>query len=162
MAVIRGLSEGIIVVVGDGEANKMAKALFEGADAYLQYPIDRPGLLSRLQSLLRRQGTNRQAHNDRSLFTRTQEQVIQAYLAALSPIEKQLFNTLLTKTGRVILVDQLVSDVWGRSGTGNSLRFYIQRLRKKLEPCGFLKIFNQKGIGYRLEYQQSQGLRDGI
>ena len=66
LPVIRRISKANIILVGSGDANKMAQALFEGADAYLQHPVDLAELRSRLRALLRR-GTGDRAPAMRSL-----------------------------------------------------------------------------------------------
>ena len=48
------MKEVAMVVVGAGDSDRMAHALFEGADAYIQHPINRAELRSRLRALLRR------------------------------------------------------------------------------------------------------------
>jgi len=60
LPVVRRISDAIIIVVGTGDANRMAQALFEGADAYVQHPVDRAQLRSRLRALLRRRTARRQ------------------------------------------------------------------------------------------------------
>ena len=68
LSVVRRMTEAIVIVVGGGESDRMARALFEGADAYLQHPVDRAHLRSRLRALLRRRTlTQRKAGGARQL-----------------------------------------------------------------------------------------------
>ena len=55
---VRSLSGAIVVVVGTGGTSRPTHALFEGADAYLQHPMEGDQLRSRLHSLLRRSHAN--------------------------------------------------------------------------------------------------------
>ena len=150
LPVVRGLSDAIIIVVGTGETDKVAQALFEGADAFLAHPIDRAGLRSRLRALLRRRTAGRQMRCLNRL-TPTHHRAVQAYLAVLTPVEQRLFKLLVEQNGSMVPSDRLLADVWGDKGKETSLRFYVRRLRAKLEPHELLRIFSQKGIGYRLE-----------
>ena len=59
LTVIRRLTSSAIVVVGEGEANTMAKALFEGADDYMKSPSDGLDFKRRLRFLLRRSSERR-------------------------------------------------------------------------------------------------------
>ena len=70
---------------------------------------------------------------------------------ALSSVELRLFTRLYEQVGSMVPTEQLLWDVWGIGGKGASLRFYIHRLRTKLESSRIFRIMNQKGLGYRLE-----------
>ena len=160
LPVLRQMTSAIIVVVGEGGENRMAQALFQGADAYWKYPVDAGKLPSRLRSLLRRRRERRRTDGHRRLHSLTQEKPLHPYLSTLSPVEGRLLSSLLERGGDTASTDQLVADVWGKGGRQASLRFYIRRLRAKLEPSGFFRILNRKGIGYRLELR-SDGLEQG-
>jgi len=54
LPVVRKLTDEVIVVVGQGGEGKMARALFMGADAYLQYPDELALVRSRFRAVLRR------------------------------------------------------------------------------------------------------------
>lgn len=157
LPLLRQITSATIVVVGEGGENRMARALFQGADAYWTHPVDTGEVSSRLRALLRRRHSRRPTNGGRRLLSLAQERALQTNLSGLSPVESRLFGVFLKRGGGVIPTRQLVADVWGDGGKESSLRFYIRRLRLKLEPSGFLRILNSKGIGYRLEVQH-QGL----
>lgn len=156
LPVVRRLTTGPIIVVGEGQETRMANALFQGADAYLRYPINAGMLRSRLSSLLRARRESGPAENGRNGTTRAislmQERTLRSCPAALSPVEARLFRRLAEQGGSTVSSGRLAADVWGDVGKGASLRFYIRRLRAKLESDGLLRILNRKGIGYRLEF----------
>ena len=134
----------------------MADALLQGADAYLRYPITAGMLRSRLSSLLRARRESGPAEDGRNGATREmsleETRALQSCPPALSPVETRLFRRLARQGGATVPAFRLAADVWGDAGKGASLRFYIRRLRARLEPEGFLRILNRKGIGYRLEF----------
>ncbi len=157
LPVVRRLTTGPIIVVGEGQETRMANALFQGADAYLRYPISAGMLRSRLSSLLRARREPDPAEDGRNGTTRAmgleEELALQSCPAALSPVEARLFRRLARQGGATVSAFRLAADVWGdAAGKGASLRFYIRRLRAKLESDGLLRILNRKGIGYRLEF----------
>ena len=72
---VRRASNAAIVVVGSGDAVKMANALIQGADAYLQHPVSRYQLRSRISSLLRRRAVVQRPEGGIGRPTFTSEQV---------------------------------------------------------------------------------------
>ncbi len=160
LPVLRQMTSAVIIVVGEGGENRMAQALFQGADAYWKLPVDAGKLSSRLRSLLRRLRERRRTDGHGRIHSMSQEKPLQPYLSTLSPVEARLLSSLLERGGAMAPTDQLVADVWGEGDRRASLRFYIRRLRAKLEPSGFFRILNRKGIGYRLELR-SDGLEQG-
>ena len=55
LAVVRYMTEAVIIVVGKGGESRMAQVLLQGANSYLPHPVEPPQIRSRLRSLLRRQ-----------------------------------------------------------------------------------------------------------
>ena len=72
---VRRASDAAIVVVGSGDAVKMANTLIQGADAYLQHPVGRDQLRSRIGSLLRRRAAVQQTEGFTERHTLTSEPV---------------------------------------------------------------------------------------
>ncbi len=52
LPLIRRLTLGAIIVVGDGDETAVANALLQGADQYLRFPVDSALVRSRLRALL--------------------------------------------------------------------------------------------------------------
>ena len=73
LPITRGLTDAGTVVVGSGDGNRMARALFEGADVYLKYPTGDRELRSRVRALLRRRKERRRSGIDLSSFARQRE-----------------------------------------------------------------------------------------
>lgn len=70
----------------------------------------------------------------------------------LTQLEFRLLYSLMIHVGQIIPTQNIVEQVWGYSGEGNSelVRGLVQRLRSKLEPDrqNPKYIMTEKGIGY--------------
>ena len=160
LPLIRRLTLGAIIVVGDGDETAIANALLQGADQYLRFPVDSAILRSRLRSLLRprrhdlpkRSSTQGETRESRELQRLLDDETHRFVSEPLSPTEERLLRRLIDQRGAPIQADHLASEVWGRDDKAASLRFYIRKLRRKLEPSGMFRILAQKGVGYRLEW----------
>ena len=75
----------------------------------------------------------------------------------LSAREVSLLEIFLSRAGRLVSKDQLVSHVceWGEEVSPNAIEVYVHRLRKKLEPGG-VRIVTVRGLGYSLEKSDSR------
>jgi two-component system, OmpR family, response regulator len=70
----------------------------------------------------------------------------------LSPTEFRLLAFLLRNQGRVVTRAQLLENVWGWDGDGQSqiVETYVSYLRRKLDPLGPRLIHTRRGVGYTL------------
>jgi DNA-binding response OmpR family regulator len=133
-----------------------------GADDYVTKPFDLNVLLARIKAVLRR-------------FERTTLPVQPAVLQVgdltidpgahkitlagrpidLPPREFDLLHALALEAGRVVSVDDLLSQVWGAeySGEAQVVYVHIRWLREKLEddPQQPDRIVTVRGVGYKLE-----------
>ena len=75
----------------------------------------------------------------------------------LSAREVSLLEIFLSRAGRLVSKDQLVSHLceWGEEVSPNAIEVYVHRLRKKLEPGG-VRIVTVRGLGYSLEKSDSR------
>jgi two-component system KDP operon response regulator KdpE len=73
----------------------------------------------------------------------------------LTPTEWGLLDALVRHPGKLIARQQLITDVWGPVGSedSSSLRFYLNRLRRKLEPDPSRPrhLITEPGMGYRFQ-----------
>jgi two-component system, OmpR family, KDP operon response regulator KdpE len=73
----------------------------------------------------------------------------------LTPTEWRLLDALVRQPGKLIPRQQLSTEVWGPVGSGDSssLRFYLNRLRRKLEPDPGRPrhLITEPGMGYRFQ-----------
>lgn len=70
----------------------------------------------------------------------------------LSPTEFRLLAFLMRNEGSVVTRAQLLENVWGWDGDGQSqiVETYVSYLRRKLDPLGPRLIHTRRGVGYTL------------
>jgi two-component system KDP operon response regulator KdpE len=168
MEVIRRLREWskvpvIVLSVREGIGDKVS-ALDAGADDYLTKPFHNQELFARLRALMRHStgeksettiltGTLRIDLSARAVFLGGSE-------IHLTATEYAILRLLAINCGKVVTHKQLLQEIWGPAGEGNShyLRVYMRQLRKKIEPdpSSPKLLINEPGVGYRLLHQTAQ------
>ena len=162
--VIEGLrcwtSVPIIVLSGRTSGGDKVAALDAGADDYVTKPFGIEELLARIRAVTRRTAGDDGAvavelgdhHVDlgaRRVSSRTGGDL------RLTPTEWRLLDALVRHPGKLIGRQQLITEVWGPVGAGDSssLRFYLNRLRRKLEPDPSRPrhLLTEPGMGYRFQ-----------
>jgi two-component system OmpR family response regulator len=144
----------LILTALDG-INDRVRGLDAGADDYLAKPFELAELEARVRALTRRGmagGPTLLRHG-----ALTYDQVgriarLNGEALELSAREVSLLEIFLSRAGRLVSKDQLVSHVceWGEEVSPNAIEVYVHRLRKKLEPGG-VRIVTVRGLGYSLE-----------
>jgi two-component system KDP operon response regulator KdpE len=158
----------IIVLSGraDPDPSDKVSALDAGADDYVTKPFSMDELLARLRTALRRVTGGPVA----TTFTIGHHQIdlaahtitprdggtgMAGALVRLTPTEWALLEILLRNAGILIPARQLLRDVWGPKYQDEThyLRFYLARLRSKLEPDPSHPryLLTEPGMGYRYE-----------
>jgi two-component system, OmpR family, KDP operon response regulator KdpE len=163
--VIRGLrcwtGVPIIVLSGRTSGGDKVAALDAGADDYVTKPFGIEELLARIRAVTRRVaapdggepavtvGSWRVDLADRRVSGAGGEEV------KLTPTEWKLLEAFVRHPGKLIGRRQLLTEVWGPASTGDtsSLRLYLNRLRRKLEPDPSRPrhLLTEPGLGYRFE-----------
>jgi two-component system KDP operon response regulator KdpE len=152
----------VIVLSGrDGEGDKVA-ALDAGAVDYLTKPFGAEELRARLRVALRHarelpaQGPRLRA-GPISIDRDRREVTVDGRLVHLTPTELDLLTVLARQAGKVVLHDQLLSEVWGAEAAQKTqyLRVHMMALRRKLElePARPRWLVTEAGVGYRLRDQ---------
>jgi two-component system KDP operon response regulator KdpE len=150
----------IIVLSGRTGSSDKVSALDAGADDYMTKPFNTDELIARLRAVGRRSATG-----DHPARIRMGELTID--LAArtvtapgardpqLTPTEWDLLELLARHPGRLMSQDELARRVWGKDhrSIGDSLRVYVARLRRKLEPepARPRYLITEPGMGYRFQ-----------
>ena len=150
----------LILTALDG-VNDRVRGLDAGADDYLAKPFELAELEARVRALTRRGmagGPTLLRHG-----TLTYDQVgrvarVNGEPLELSAREVSLLEIFLSRAGRLVSKDQLVSHLceWGEEVSPNAIEVYVHRLRKKLESGG-VRIVTVRGLGYSLEKPVSAG-----
>ncbi|MBN1658436.1 MAG: response regulator transcription factor [Anaerolineae bacterium] len=155
-----------IILTAHGSLDSAMAAIREGVDAYVLKPIEAGQLRqTACEALLHRQRRGRRAPEGagseilrRGPFLvdlRGREVMLDGKVLNLSPSEFQLLAYLMEHAGRVISPTELVGEVRGYdcdhlNEARDVIKWYIHRLRKKVEPnpshpC---YILNVRGVGY--------------
>ncbi|MBX6390991.1 MAG: response regulator, partial [Frankia sp.] len=145
--VIRGLrgwtAVPIIVLSGRTSGHDKIASLDAGADDYVTKPFSVEELLARMRAVTRRAsgaetGPTADIGHYRVDFAAksVNPQVEGAEAVHLTPTEWRLLEVLVRSPGKLVSSRMLVSQVWGPgySDSTSSLRLYMNRLRRKLEP----------------------------
>ena len=148
----------IIVLSGRTSGAEKVAALDAGADDYITKPFG-------IEELLARAVTRRTAPDDCAVIVELGDH--QVDLGArrvssrtggdvrLTPTEWRLLDALVRHPGKLVGRQQLITEVWGPVGAedSSSLRFYLNRLRRKLEPDPSRPrhLLTEPGMGYRFQ-----------
>ena len=150
----------IIVLSGRTSAADKVAALDAGADDYITKPFGIEELPARISAVTRRTapddcavivelGDHQVDLGARRVSSRTGGNV------RLTPTEWRLLDALVRHPGKLIGRQELIAEVWGPVGAedSSSLRFYLNRLRHKLEPdpARPRHLLTEPGMGYRFE-----------
>jgi len=155
----RGETPVIILSVRDAEAEVM-DLLDSGADDYLTKPFGTGELLARVRVALRHRTP--QALSGRRVAVGAIEVDMESREAfrdgaeeKLTPTEWALLLAFLRNSGKIMTRRQILREVWGPNMDGeyNTLRVYVNQLRKKIEPDPAVPttLLTEPGVGYRLK-----------
>jgi DNA-binding response OmpR family regulator len=157
LPLLRRITEAPIVMLSaKGELEDRVQGLDRGADDYLAKPFEMSELVARLRSALRRPRLEHvevvtYADVEVELQSRTVRRG--GRVLDLSPLEYDLFVTLLRHPRRVFSREQLLDLVWGDEadvGPGNVER-YISYLRAKVDEGVPARLIHTiRGVGYSL------------
>ena len=132
-----------------------------GAEDYLAKPFAGSVLVARVKALLRRAQTWAGLPGD---LMECADLVVDfsarritrgGHPVHLTPTEYRLLTVLSRHRGKVLMANQIISEVWGEPHQGDAqvLRTHIGRLRRKIEPDCARPTFirTEPGVGYYLD-----------
>jgi two-component system, OmpR family, response regulator len=139
----------LILSARDGLKDRV-RGLDTGADDYLVKPFERPELLARLRSIIRRSAGQARStidFKDISLDLRSKSVVRDQQAIALTSREYSVLEYLAINIGRVIGHEELIDHITDEidESTSNVLEVYISNLRRKI---GANVIETRRGFGY--------------
>lgn len=157
----------ILVLSGRTEDADKVAALDAGADDYVTKPFSMDELMARLRALIRRAEPGAApepvvvlGHHTVDLAAKTVRRSPGAPESApdrvhLTKTEWAVLELLVRNAGRLVTGTQILQQVWGpgyEAETGY-VRFYLSRLRQKLEPVPARprQLLTEPGVGYRFQ-----------
>ena len=151
----------VIFLTAVEEEVNVVMGLDMGADDYITKPFRLRELISRIKSVLRRYGNNREVEQLITIGT-IEIHILEAKVyknkqeVVLTAMEYRLLLTLVQHIGQVLTRNQLLEGIWDISGefvNDNTLTVYMKRLREKIEddPTQPLLLKTVRGLGYMLE-----------
>jgi two-component system KDP operon response regulator KdpE len=164
----------IIVLSGRTTGGDKVAALDAGADDYVTKPFGVEELLARIRAVTRRStlaedgsatvdigafrvelAGKRVYRPDPAADGSTSDTPAPANDLHLTPTEWRLLDALVRHPGKLVGQRQLITEVWGPAYTDDtsSLRLYVNRLRRKLEPDPSRPrhLLTEPGMGYRFQ-----------
>jgi two-component system KDP operon response regulator KdpE len=157
----------ILVLSGRADSGDKVAALDAGADDYVTKPFSMDELMARIRALIRRAEAEVPAdqiavigHHTVDLAAKTVLRTPGAPESApaqvhLTKTEWAVLELLVRNPGRLVSGKQILQHVWGPSydTQTNYLRFYLARLRQKLEPepSHPRQLLTESGMGYRFQ-----------
>jgi DNA-binding response OmpR family regulator len=132
-----------------------------GADDYIVKPFHQAEMVARVNALLRRtrmpppakEPILRYGNGDLIINTATRVVLAQGHEIELTPTEYRLLVYMAERPGRVLTIGQIYETVWSMETNAmlTNVKWYIWRLRKKIEPDPGRPrfILTEPGAGYR-------------
>ena len=152
----------ILIISARNQERDKVQALDLGADDYLTKPFGAEELLARIRVALRH-ATQVVLYapvlqcGGLRLDLERREVSMDGVPVRLTPLEYRLLEALAQRAGKVATHAQLLNEVWGPVGAGQThyLRIYMGTLRRKIEPDATRPryLLTEPSIGYRLNVE---------
>lgn len=140
---LRGFSSApVIVLTAKGSDNDRIRGLQLGADDYLPKPFNPDELVARIEAIRRRLGPDKRRETqgvfklgNMAVDFKNHNVVVHGEVKYLTRIEWLLLSQLISNSGRLMMYEELLTNVWGPEYRNDVqiLRTWISRLRNKLE-----------------------------
>lgn len=146
----------VIMLTAKSERMDKIRGLDAGADDYITKPFDILELISRINAVLRRSGTEEKAGDAITVGELALEYNKRRVYVSGDPVnltykEFELLHCLLSNKGVVFSRDKLMNIVWGTDfeGETRTVDVHIRTLRQKLGICGdYIKTV--RNVGYTI------------
>ena len=146
----------VIFLTAMDEERYVVKGLDMGADAYIVKPCRNRELVSRIKSVLRRNGKGSTVLRCGEISLDTETGLVRKgdKNIVLTKLEYKILSVMMQYPGRLFTRDEILANIWDISGSfvnDNTLSVTMKRIREKIEDTDGSIIRTVRGMGYRLE-----------
>ena len=146
----------VIFLTAREEETDVVKGLDMGADDYIIKPFRNRELISRIKSVLRRNGKGSrllQCHDitidlEKGKVSRGEREI------SLTKLEYKILSTMFAHPGKLFTREEILAGIWDMSNNfvnDNTLTVTIKRIREMLGDENGEVIKTVRGMGYRVE-----------
>lgn len=153
----------IIMLTAKGQEEDKVAGLSAGADDYVTKPFSVPELFARIQTILRRAGSNnneKKEYQFKDIILKVKEKKVfrgENYIQ-LAPTEFRILKMLLSAPRQVFSRSEVLKEVWGNSVyvEARTVDVHIRRLRKALNEYGPDYIRTTRSTGYSIDDHEAE------
>lgn len=148
----------VMMLTGHASEMEKVRGLKAGADDYVTKPFGPQELLARIETLLRRRGSDaprRERYDDGVIAVdfAGQTAIANGRPVSLTPLEFRLLSAFVGHPNQILGPDQLLELAWGGAdrASRNQVKLYVGYLRRKLRAEGVpgSAVETVRGFGYR-------------
>ena len=149
----------VIFLTAMDEERYVVKGLDMGADDYIVKPFRNRELVSRIRSVLRRNGKGSTVLRCVEISLDTETGLVRKgdKNIVLTKLEYKILSVMMQYPGRLFTRDEILANIWDISGSfvnDNTLSVTMKRIREKIEDTDGSIIRTVRGMGYRLEAER--------
>jgi len=139
-----------VPLIALGPRGDPAEVLEMGVDSYMREPVSLRELVARVRAILRRKHYYRGHRDNHGSSADHLDTMLQGARGTLTNTEFRLLSCLAMNAERVLPYPRLLSDVWGRTISRDSLHQCVRRVKRKLgmDSAGRYRLLNYPGEGY--------------
>lgn len=146
----------VIFLTAREEEADVVKGLDLGADDYVVKPFRNRELVSRIKSVLRRNGKGSKTLQcgDITLDMESGKVTRAGQEISLTRLEYRILSTMMAYPGKLFTREEILAGIWDISNNfvnDNTLTVTIKRIREKLRDEEGQMIKTVRGLGYRME-----------
>ena len=146
----------VIFLTAREEEADVVKGLDLGADDYIIKPFRNRELISRIKSVLRRNGKGSPVLKCRDIVLDLDSGKVSkaGEELNLTRLEYRILSTMLAYPDKLFTREEILADIWDISGNyvnDNTLSVTMKRIREKLGDTEGGIIKTVRGVGYRIE-----------
>lgn len=149
----------VIFLTAKEEETDVVRGLDMGAEDYVIKPFRNRELVSRIRSVLRRNGKGSTLLRCGDITMDTESGVVSRgnTPVSLTRLEYKILSVMISHPGRLFTREEILADIWDVSGNfvnDNTLSVTMKRIREKLGDTEGSIIRTIRGMGYKMEAKE--------